>query len=229
MTEVRPKALIVEDDSLTLDEVQSLLFSQGFDVDQASDGVSAINHLNSIQYDLIILDWNLPDISGIDVLKLYRANGGSGQVIMLTGHGSLDAKEVGFTSGADDYLVKPFEKRELLLRVNAVLRRNRSARKTEVEWRGISVDITTGKAAKDDEPLKLSPTEMKLLTYFLKFPEQIHAASSLIVNVWGSDAEVLEDSVRTCVKTLRKKLQVGHSSVTIKTVHGFGYILSAGD
>jgi len=226
MTEVRPKALIVEDDAALRAELFSLLVKKGFDADQSEDGVSATNRLKTIQYDLIVLDWNLPDISGVDVLRLYRANGGTTQVLMLTGQGSIEAKEIGFTSGADDYLVKPFDTREFLLRVDAILRRNRASRKSEIAWRGITLDLESGKATKDGELLKLSPTEIKLLAYFLKYPEQIHSASALILNVWGSDTDVSEASVRTYVKTLRKKLQSGERPVSIKTVHGFGYILS---
>jgi DNA-binding response OmpR family regulator len=167
----------------------------------------------------------LPGLSGIDVCQSYRSNGGNASVIMLTAKDSLSDKEVGFASGADDYLTKPFELKELAMRVKAQLRRAETTKHTTFQVQDIEIDISDHRVIKGGEEVYLLPKEFRLLEFFVRHPNRVFSAEELLSAVWESDSIAQNDSVRGHITRLRKKLDSPGKPSIIVTVHGVGYRL----
>ncbi|MBX9688078.1 MAG: response regulator transcription factor [Candidatus Obscuribacterales bacterium] len=215
------KLLLVEDDELSGDEVKESLERNNHLVDLAVDGRSAWDHLRVVSYDLLILDWNLPDTSGLELLKQLRAGGNMVPVLMLTGHADMEHKTMGFEGGADDYLSKPVNLKELALRVTALLRRPAAQISSLLKVGDVEVDLETYKVTKEGKSIKLSPTEFNLLITFLRHPNVVLSPDVLIEKAWPTDTEVSSELVRKYVYKLRDKID--KSGNLIKTVHGVGY------
>jgi OmpR-family two-component system manganese-sensing response regulator len=219
------KILIVEDDTAMAEVMLDSLRAQRFEVDWAENGDAGWTMLLHYKYDLVILDWNLPSKSGPEICKDFRSRGGSTPVIMLTARSQIIDKEKGFDAGADDYLTKPFEMRELFARIRALLRRPSTFVGDTIDFRHISLDSASQTVRLKGQPVKLIPREFSLLHFFLKHPNEIFSIEALQERVWSNDSDALPTAVRKCVERLRKKLDVEGEPTIIDTIYGVGYIL----
>ncbi len=220
-----PKLLVVEDQKDFADAIRDWLCAQGYLIDLAATGSEALSCLKACDYDLIILDLNLPSVSGIDVARTFRSHGGKTPIIMLTGNRTIDDKELGFDAGADDYLTKPFSMRELSMRVKAQLRRAGNQTDGSLSVRDIIVHPEEHRVMKNGEELNLLPKEFALFLFFLQHPRKVFSAEALVQRVWPSDAEASPDTIRSYITRLRTKLGHSESEPLIVTVHGVGYKL----
>lgn len=216
------KILLVEDDRDLSLIVSDSLSAHSHVVDMVHAGDEGLDRLLYYDYDLVVLDWELPKMNGVQILKEIRAKGKTVPVIMLTGKKSGDEKEQGLDSGADDYLTKPFEMKELQARVRALLRRPQAFLGTQLRCGNIVLDPQAYKVTRDGEELKLLPKEIALLEFFMRHPGQVFTAEAVLNRVWSSESEASPESFRTCLKRLRQKIDVGDESI-IEYVHGLGY------
>lgn len=221
------KILIIEDNPDLAASIELALRSQNHIVEVAPDGEDGLHRIQTYSYDLIICDWNLPGMSGIDIIKQSRTTDFDSLILMLTARSSHSDMITGLESGADDYLVKPFNIRELLARVNALLRRSVPADENKQLSHGAIVYNTgTLSVTKNGVPLKLSKKELHLLSLFLSNPDRIFSFEQLLSTVWKDEASASEETVRTHIKTLRRKIQDEGQPEIITNVHGQGYRLS---
>lgn len=219
-----PKVLVIEDDAGLNRMIREwLVFSERHTVEYAENGSDGLDKLLCSDFDVIVLDWEMPGKSGIDVLKEYRSSGGKAPVLMLTGKGGIVDKEAGFDAGADDYLTKPFHMKELSARLRALIRRAGGTASNVLQLRDIFLDPGAFKVTRGGKEIQLLPREFALLEFLMRHPDQVFSADTLLNRVWSSDSEATVDAITTCVKRIRKKMDLeGHPSI-IKTVHGVGY------
>lgn len=217
------KILIVEDEEDLASVINDWLDRDHHTVEIVDDGQTAMESLLVNKYDLVILDLILPRLHGLEVCRQYRTHGGDAHILMLTAQSSLDAKEMGLEVGADDYLPKPFELRELIARVRALLRRP-CARVPDVQKAGdLLVDMRQSKVFKNGVEIRLVPKEFELLVFLIRHPGQYFTAEALLDRVWLSSATSQPETVRTHIKTLRKKIDSGNQQSNIQHVPGYGY------
>ncbi len=221
------KILVVEDDKQLSSLIRTLLTTERHTVEAALNGADAVQMLKMFKYDLIVLDWLLPGLNGTLVLQEYRSRGGAAPVLMLTAKSSIEEKEVGLDAGADDYLTKPFDPRELLARIRALLRRPQAVSAKDLQVGNLALDPRTAKVFKDGNEIKLLPKEFNLLELFLRYPNQVFSSEALLERVWSADSSASFDTVRTYIKTLRKKIDSPDGASIIRTVHGVGYCLDS--
>lgn len=219
------KILLVEDDTGLCRMVKDWLTLEHHNLETANDGKDGLEKLRFYKYDLVILDWTLPEMTGIEVLKEMRKQGLSTPVIMLTGRNTVPDKEVGFDAGADDYLTKPFHMKELSARLRALLRRPATMVDEVLEFGDLKVDRGTYKVTKGGEEVKLLPTEYALLEFLMRHPNQVFTQEALLNRVWSSESDATANALTTCVKRLRKKIDSENQESIIKTVYGVGYKL----
>ena len=217
------KILIVEDDDALSESLKAWLETEMHRVDIVSNGLTALEYLRTSQYDLVILDWNLPGCEGIDVCRDYRAAGGDAYIIMLTGQSDQGHKEHGLDTGADDYVTKPFDSRELAARIRALLRRPPNINSNVVKVADLTLDMKSHQASIGGQPLKLMPLEFSLLEFMVRHSNEVFSCDTLLRRVWSADSEVGLESVYTCITRLRRKLKSGGRGDMIETVHGVGY------
>ena len=222
--------LVVEDEPGIQEVLKFNLSQQGHDVIVAGDGEDAISLLRGALPDLILLDWMLPGMSGVDVAKRVRSdNRLKGiPIIMLTARADERDKVLGLDTGADDYITKPFSPRELMARIKAVLRR-RAPEMTEdtVEIGGLRLDPVSHRVHGGDIALDLGPTEFRLLHFFMTHAERVYSRSQLLDHVWGDHVFVEERTVDVHIRRLRGALEASGHDRLIQTVRGAGYRLSA--
>ncbi len=217
------KILLVEDDPTVAQAVVDALEFERHLVECFMDGNEGFERLTAFQYDLAVLDWGLPGKQGVDICREYRAKGGKTPILMLTGKGEIENKLAGFDSGADDYLPKPFNLRELLARVKALLRRPEGVHTDVIDVRGHKLNLNLGKVTVHDREVALLAKEMALLEFLMRHQDRIFTVDELLDRVWQSDSESSEDAVRQCVTRLRKKIDVEGQPSLITTVKGLGY------
>lgn len=222
--------LVVEDESAIRDMVGFTLERAGFDWSGASDVSEADSQINSRQPDLIILDWMLPGISGVDFARRVRRNAATKDIpiIMLTARSEEDDRIKGLDAGADDYISKPFSPRELIARVKAVLRRSHSNESEKIiQFNGLRLDSTSHRVSIENQAVDMGPTEFRLLHFFMTHPERVYSRGQLLDNVWGNNVYIEDRTVDVHIRRLRKVL-AGHGYDTlIQTVRGAGYRFSA--
>lgn len=219
------KILVVEDDVSVAENVQDYLVHENFVVEITHTAESAQELLKSFHYDLIILDWSLPKLSGVQFLQQYRAQGGQAPVLMLTGKETVNDKEVGLDSGADDYLTKPFHLREVSARVRALLRRPTTHIGTVITIGDLCMDTAARTVTKGGEALDLLPKEYALLELFFRNPNQYFDGDSILERLWHSETDAGPGTVRTTMARLRKKIDTDGEESMIKNDRGFGYKL----
>jgi two-component system phosphate regulon response regulator PhoB len=219
-----PRILIVEDEPAIAELIAVNLKHNGFQPIWALDAETAQRELNEILPDVILLDWMLPGESGLALARRWRASARTKTVpiLMLTARGDEADRVAGLDAGADDYIVKPFSPRELLARIRAVLRRRvPEATGGLVKMGDLQLDADTHRVSLADRPLKIGPTEFKLLHFFMHHPERVHSRGALLDKVWGDHVYIEERTVDVHVKRLRESLSDAGSM--IETVRGAGY------
>jgi len=217
------KILLVDDDRQLCKSLSDYLESEKYVVDLAHEAQDANHLLRLCEYDLVILDWMLPGASGMEVLKEIRSRGSKTPVIILTGRTTIDDKQEGFETGADDYLTKPFDPRELTLRVQALLRRSISQPANVLTAGPFSFHPRTLEMFRDEEVIRLMPKELALMEFFMRHPNEVFSLESLLTRVWPTDSDSSPDTVRVCISTLRSKIDTSKDVSYIVTVHGKGY------
>lgn len=218
------KILLVEDDEAIGLNLQLYLEHMHHTVEFVTQGEEASDRLKLYKYDLVILDWNLPKKSGVNVCREFRAAGGQTPVLMLTSMTTTESKVTGLDGGADDYMTKPFDLKELGSRVAALLRRVPMYTPSRLQVGQITIDVVEHTVLIDNEKIHLLPKEFALLELFLKNPGQLLSNEILLNKVWTSESDTTASVVRTHVHNLRKRLQ-SVANPTIATVHGLGYRL----
>ncbi len=221
------KILIVEDDPEIAKAVSERLKQEHYEVQHCDNGQIGLERLKSEVYDLAILDWELPGLSGIEICKRYRIAGGAIPILMLTGRESIADRTTGLDTGADDYLVKPFSLQELAARVRALLRRPTAVASNLIELGPLKLDTVKHRISKNGVEIQLMPRDFSLLEFFMRNPEQVFSSEALLLRVWNNDSDVGPDALRTSIKRLRKKLDAGadESRSMIENVPRVGYRL----
>nr|WP_290665744.1 response regulator transcription factor [Ardenticatena sp.] len=222
--------LIIEDDPKISEMLRRGLLFEGYTVETAADGPSALEKLRAFTPDLIILDWMLPGMDGLDVLKRIRAALPDVPVLMLTAKDSIADRVLGLESGADDYLVKPFAFEELLARIHALLRRRQPVGEQGVlRFADLTLDTNMRVARRGNRVIELTPTEYELLEFFMRNPRQVLPRDLIYERVWGYDFSGESNLLDVYVRYLRNKLEAEGEPRLIHTVRGVGYILREPD
>lgn len=229
---MRAKILLVEDDASLIELVTYNLEKEGFDVVRTGDGEEALTLAEEEKPDLVILDWMIANLSGIEVCRRLRRAPATANlpIVMLTARGDEADRIRGLETGADDYMTKPFSPRELVARIRAVLRRLRPALSGgQLEFAGIAMDTTAHRVTRDGRTVQLGPTEFRLLRHFLEHPGRVFSREQLLDAVWGRDVYVEQRTVDVHIRRLRKAVNAGPTGEElpdlIRTVRSAGYSL----
>ncbi|MFP5394773.1 MAG: phosphate regulon transcriptional regulator PhoB [Alphaproteobacteria bacterium] len=225
---MQPTVLIVEDDTALSELLQWHFNSEGYQVRATADGEDALIMVREELPDLIVLDWMIESLSGVEVCRQLRKAKESARVpiMMLTARGEEEDKIRGLKTGADDYLTKPFSPRELLARAEALLRRSRPALTGEMlTFSDLELDPAAHRVKRGGEVLHLGPTEFRLLRHFMEKPRRVHSRQQLIDAVWGMDKEIDERTVDVHIRRLRQALDRPGSPELIRTVRSAGYAM----
>ncbi|RCW70253.1 phosphate regulon transcriptional regulator PhoB [Pseudorhodoferax soli] len=223
-----PRVLIVEDEPAIAELLAVNLRHSGFQPTWAMDSVTAQVELDAVLPDVILLDWMLPGESGLSLARKWRADPRTKAVpiIMLTARGDEHDRVAGLDAGADDYIAKPFSTKEMLARIRAVLRRRAPEQAGgAVQIGALLLDSSTHRVSFEGQPLKMGPTEFKLLHYLMQHAERVHSRSQLLDRVWGDHVFIEERTVDVHVKRLREAL--GAAGPMVETVRGAGYRITA--
>jgi two-component system phosphate regulon response regulator PhoB len=227
---ILPRLLLVEDDRALAELLTWHFEREGYAIVATGDGEEALLLAEEQPPDLVILDWMIEGVSGIEVCRRLRRNGATAHVpiIMLTARGEEADRIRGLETGADDYVTKPFSPRELIARVTAVLRRVRPALAGgELASGDIAMDLAAHRVRRGGQAIALGPTEFRLLRHFLEHPGRVFSRARLIDAVWAHDSEIDERTVDVHIRRLRKALNTGGKADPIRTVRSEGYALDA--
>jgi two-component system phosphate regulon response regulator PhoB len=220
------KVLIIEDDVTLAASLQEWFKLQGHRSEVVHDGKDGLELLKGSGYELALIDWQLPGMDGIDIISKYRQTGGRVPILMLTQKSSINDKCVGLESGADDYLPKPFDMRELAMRVNAMLRRASGLFTNKREIRGLVLDRGACAVVINERTVKLMKREFELLEFLLRHPDNYFSPDQLLDNVWGSESHAGLEALRVCINRLRNRVDVEGEPSIIETSKGWGYKIS---
>ncbi len=226
----KPHALIVEDEPALVELIKYNLIKEGYEVTVATDGEEALLTIEERQPDIVLLDWMLPKLAGIEVARRLRSKASTRNlpIIMLTARAEETDRIRGLDVGADDYMTKPFSMSELTARIRAVMRRIRPALAEDVVVVGdISIDRAAHRVVRNEVEVHLGPTEFRLLDYFIQHPGRVFSREQLLDAVWGSDVYVETRTVDVHIGRLRKALSKGGGEDPIRTVRSAGYALNA--
>jgi DNA-binding response OmpR family regulator len=219
------RILVVEDEKDLAEAIATGLRKQGYAADIALDGEEALRSFEVNEYDLLILDLNLPKIDGIEVCKKIRAGGSSAGILMLTARSSVDDRVNGLDLGADDYLIKPFHFPELLARVRALLRREGIPRPTILRIGELVLDPNALKGYFKSSEIAFTIKEFAIVEYLMRNAGRIVSQEELLEHVWNEDANLFTQTIKVHMKNIRKKLDAAGAGELITTVKGRGYML----
>ena len=217
--------LVVDDDRKITDMLRRTLIYEGYRVITAADGEEALTKAQAERPDLVVLDWLMPKLNGIEAAKLLRSNSDM-PILMLTARDAVEHRVEGLDSGVDDYLVKPFAPEELLARIRALLRRVELPDNSKtIAYADLSLDPLTRETRRADRSFSLTPKEFDLLSYLLRHPRQVMPRDRILQDVWGYDFEGNGNVLEVYVGYLRSKTEAGGEPRLIQTVRGVGYVL----
>ena len=219
-----PTILIADDDQKIIELLRRTLGYEGYGVLTAIDGREAINQAQAFHPDLVVLDWMMPGLDGVEVARRLRAAEGM-PILMLTTRDTVEDSVRGLDSGADDYLLKPFAPAELLVRVRSLLRRKEENGEKPLHYSDLVIDPTTRDTHRSERTIALSPKEYDLLSYFLQHPRQVLPRDRILEEVWGYDFGGEDNVPDVYIGYLRVKLEAAAEPRLIQTVRGVGYVL----
>ena len=219
------KILVIEDDADLSEMIGDALEPVSHVLEFASDGTTGMQLLESFGFDLIILDWMLPGMTGPEICAAFRRNGGRTPVLMLTGRKAIGDVETGLDAGADDYLTKPFESRELIARVKSLLRRPPSYSGDEIRFGDLCMFPALQQVIAAGTTLVLHPREFALLKYLIHNPNVVFSHETLLNHVWPSEDEATINGLRACIRRIRHQMETSGCKCKIASVYGTGYRL----
>lgn len=219
------KILLVDDEPELSDPLSRVLLQEGYQVDIANDGATGMNLALQNSYDLLILDWMLPHNSGIEICRSVRSQLIATPVLFLTAKDTIDDRVDGLDAGADDYLVKPFELRELLARVRALLRRStlENPNSDLLKVADLELDLDNQVVYRQDQAIDLSAKEIQLLTYFMQHPDQLLTHEEIYNHLWQAEEQPSSNVLAALVRLLRRKIETKPETQLIHTIYGKGY------
>jgi DNA-binding response OmpR family regulator len=219
------RVLVVEDDEEIAHVLQRSLRLEGYDVKLADDGVRALEEAHAFLPDIVVLDLGLPRLDGLDVAKRLRDDGDDVPILILTARDALESRVEGLDVGADDYLVKPFERQELLARLRALLRRRPPRGMAPLRVGDLMLNPDTHEVARGDRRIELTQREFELLEYLMRNERLVISRQKLLDEVWGYDPFSITNTIEVFVSNLRRKLEAGGEPRLLHTVRGAGYVL----
>lgn len=217
--------LVIEDEAKLAQFIELELKYEGYQVSVASDGLAGLTAARESEPNLIVLDWMLPGISGLELCRRLRTTGNMVPVILLTAKDDVKSRVAGLDAGADDYVVKPFSVEELLARVRAHLRRTQEEDPELLQFGDLSLNRSTREIFRGDRAIELTAKEFDLLEYLLSHPRQVLTRDQILENVWGYDFMGDSNIIEVYVRYLRLKLEANGEKRLIQTVRGVGYVL----
>jgi DNA-binding response OmpR family regulator len=221
-----PRVLVVEDDEAIAQVLQRSLRLDGYEVKIAGDGVTALNEAHAFLPDLVILDLGLPKLDGVDVARELRGRDDI-PILILTARDALESRVEGLDAGADDYLVKPFERQELLARLRALLRRRPPKGAAPLVVGDLMLNPDTHEVARAERPVDLTQREFELLEYLMRNERIVISRQRLLDEVWGYDPFSVTNTIEVFVSNLRRKLEADGEPRLLHTIRGAGYVLRA--
>jgi DNA-binding response OmpR family regulator len=219
------RVLVVEDDAEIAHVLQRSLRLEGYDVKLADDGVRALEEAHAFLPDIVVLDLGLPRLDGLDVAKRLRQDGDDVPILILTARDALESRVEGLDVGADDYLVKPFERQELLARLRALLRRRPPRGMAPLRVGDLMLNPDTHEVERGDRRIELTQREFELLEYLMRNERLVISRQKLLDEVWGYDPFSITNTIEVFVSNLRRKLEAGGEPRLLHTVRGAGYVL----
>jgi DNA-binding response OmpR family regulator len=220
-----PRVLVVEDDDAIAQVLQRSLRMEGYEVRIAGDGVTALDEAHGFLPDLVILDLGLPGLDGVDVAKSLRQSGDDVPILVLTARDGVEARVEGLDAGADDYLVKPFERQELLARLRALLRRRPPRGQATLTMSDLKLNPDTHEVTRAARQIDLTQREFELLEYLMRNERIVISRQRLLDEVWGYDPFSMTNTIEVFVSNLRRKLEAGGEPRLLHTIRGAGYVL----
>ena len=218
------KILLVDDETELSDPLSRILLQEGYQVDVADNGAAGMELALHDRYDLLILDWMLPHKSGLEICREVRSHSLTTPVLFLTAKDTIDDRVDGLDAGADDYLVKPFELRELLARVRALLRRSTIDTESDrLQVADLELDVENQVAYRSGKAIDLSEKEIKLLTYFMQHPDRLLTHEEIYSYLWKTEEQPSSNVLAALVRLLRRKIEIKGEAQLIHTVYGKGY------
>lgn len=217
--------LVVEDEAKLARFIELELQYEGYRVSVAADGLAGLAAVRESHPDLVILDWMLPGISGLEICRRLRATGDKVPVILLTAKDEISDRVAGLDAGADDYVVKPFSVEELLARVRTQLRRNQQDDPALLQFADLTLNRSTREVHRGDRLIELTAKEFDLLEYLLAHPRQVLSRNQILEKVWGYDFMGDSNIIEVYIRYLRLKLEANNEKRLVQTVRGVGYVL----
>lgn len=217
------KVLVVEDNLELNDLLCDTLTSHGYAVTAVSNAEDGLDLLSREDFRLILLDWELPGKSGLDLCAAARAQGLVSSILFLTARSDINDKVAGLDAGGDDYLTKPFEMREMLARVRALLSRPSALSRTVIRIASVQLDKENNIVSVNGKPVKLTPQEYSILNLLMTHPSRVYSADEILDKAWKTDAEGSNQAVRSAIMRLRSKIDSGDDTEVIISVKGVGY------
>src|SRR6478735_7962203 len=223
---VTGRVLVVEDDAEIADVLRRSLRQEGYEVKTSADGVEALDVAAGFVPDLVVLDLGLPRLDGVEVCRRLRQEGDV-PILMLTARAETDDRVAGLDSGADDYLVKPFERQELLARIRALLRRRPPRGAASLEVADLQLNPDTREVRRDEREIELTNREFELLEFLMRNERLVISRERLLDEVWGYDPMAATNTIDVFISNLRRKLEAGEETRLLHTKRGAGYVIKA--
>lgn len=222
---MNPKILLIEDEEKLAKFVEMELGYESYDVTVANDGLSGLMAARDAEPDLVLLDWMMPGLTGVEVCRRLRATGFKEPIILMTAKDDVADRVAGLDAGADDYVVKPFSIEELLARVRAHLRRNQPQEVDALQFQNLILNRKTREVKRGDRDIELTAKEFDLLDYLMTHPRQVLTRDRILEEVWGYDFMGDSNIIEVYIRYLRLKLEAEGEKRLIQTVRGVGYVL----
>ena len=220
-----PQILLVEDEVRLARFVEIELTCEGYQVNVAHDGMTGLSLARGSTHNLLILDWMLPGISGVEICQRLRAKGSKTPIILLTAKDDVKFRVSGLDAGADDYIIKPFSIEELLARVRTHLRRNQKDKRNLLQFEDLSLNCASYEVFRGERSIELTAKEFDLLEYLIRNPRQVFTREQILDKVWGYDFEGDYNVIEVYIRYLRLKLEKDNEKRLIHTIRGVGYVL----